>query len=74
MMADSVEAASRSLKEHSTEKIDALVEGIINNQRSEGQFDEAPITFAEINSVKKVFKQRLQSLYHNRVSYPENED
>ncbi len=74
MMADSVEAASRSLKEHSIEKIDSLVEGIINNQRSEGQFDEAPITFAEINSIKKVFKQRLQSLYHNRVAYPENKD
>lgn len=74
MMADSVEAASRSLKEHSTEKIDALVDGIINNQRSEGQFDEAPITFAEINSIKKVFKQRLQSLYHSRITYPENKD
>jgi len=72
MMADSVEAASRSLKDHSPEQIDSLVEHIIDAQRNEGQFDEAPITFAEITAIKKVFKQRLQSLYHNRVAYPEN--
>ena len=72
MMADSVEAASRSLKDHSIEKIDKLVEDIIDFQRNDGQFDEAPITFAEITAIKKVFKQRLQSLYHNRVAYPEN--
>ena len=52
MMADSVEAASRSLKEYSWESISKLVEDIINAQLKEGQFDEAPVTFKEIATVK----------------------
>ncbi|WP_066628528.1 HD family phosphohydrolase [Labilibacter marinus] len=70
MMADSIEAASRSLKEYSDKSIDKLVENIVNTQIKEGQFYNAPITFREITTAKQVFKQKLRNIYHARVSYP----
>ncbi|ASB50150.1 HD family phosphohydrolase [Alkalitalea saponilacus] len=70
MMADSVEAASRSLKNYSDDEIDRLVENIINDQIAENQFIDAPITFKEITEVKEVFKQKLKNIYHARVEYP----
>ncbi|MCW3804193.1 HD family phosphohydrolase [Plebeiibacterium marinum] len=70
MMADSIEAASRSLKEYSDEAIDKLVENIINGQIKEEQFFNAPITFREIKEVKEVFKAKLKNIYHARVAYP----
>ncbi len=70
MMADSIEAASRSLKEYSDEAIDKLVENIVNSQIKDGQFFNAPITFKEITKAKLVFKQKLKNIYHARVSYP----
>ncbi|HLW05939.1 MAG TPA: HDIG domain-containing protein [Marinilabiliaceae bacterium] len=70
MMADSVEAASRSLKRYSDNDIEDLVENIINKQISENQFVEAPITFKEISVSKEVFKRRLKNIYHARVEYP----
>ncbi|WP_462319250.1 HD family phosphohydrolase [Marinilabilia sp.] len=71
MMADAVEAASRSLKTYSDEEIEKLVENIINNQIEEQQFVNAPITFREITQVKQVFKEKLKNIYHARVEYPE---
>lgn len=71
MMADSVEAAARSLKEHTHERIDNLVEGIVSHQLAEHQFDHAAITLDEIQRVKKLLQRRLKSMYHARVSYPE---
>lgn len=71
MMADSIEAASRSLKEYSEEAIEKLVEKIINTQIEEGQFVNAPITFREITQAKEVFKEKLKNIYHARVVYPE---
>ncbi len=71
MMADAVEAASRSLKSFTDEEIEKLVESIINNQISENQFVNAPITFREITQVKSVFKEKLKNIYHARVEYPE---
>jgi putative nucleotidyltransferase with HDIG domain len=71
MMADAVEAASRSLKSFTDEEIEKLVENIINNQIEEKQFVNAPITFREITKVKEVFKQKLKNIYHARVEYPE---
>ena len=71
MMADSVEAASKSLKTYSDDEIDRLVESIINNQIEENQFINAPITFKEISEVKEVFKQKLKNMYHSRIEYPE---
>ena len=70
MMADSVEAASRSLTEINEESIAELVEKIINSQLKGGQFEEAPVTFSDITTVKEVFKTRLKNIYHARISYP----
>lgn len=72
MMADAVEAASRSLKEYSVQSIDELVERIINEQLSSGQFKDAEITFKDINTIKTIFKKKLQNIYHVRVEYPES--
>lgn len=71
MMADSVEAASKSLKEPSSTIIDEFVEKIINNQMAQGQFLNANITFKEIETIKKVLKKKLNNIYHLRVEYPE---
>tara|TARA_B100000780_G_scaffold94507_1_gene65763 strand:- start:288 stop:1160 length:873 start_codon:yes stop_codon:yes gene_type:complete len=70
MMADSVEAASRSLKEKNSENICILVDKIVQNQMKEGQFDNASITLKEINTIKKVFIKKLLNIYHIRVEYP----
>lgn len=71
MMSDSVEAASKSLKEPTSSKIDDFVENIINKQIDEGQFLNANITFKEIESIKKVLKHKLANIYHLRIEYPE---
>ena len=71
MMCDSVEAASKSLKEPSSTKIDGLVENIINKQIENNQFLNADITFKEIQSIKKVLKHKLANIYHLRIEYPE---
>ncbi|MFV0566963.1 MAG: HD family phosphohydrolase [Flavobacteriaceae bacterium] len=71
MMCDSVEAASKSLKEPTSIKIDAFVENIIEKQIDEGQFLNANITFKEIQSIKKVLKLKLANIYHLRIEYPE---
>ncbi len=70
MMADSVEAASRSLKNFNDDEIDRLVEGVINDQIADNQFIDAPITFKEISIAKDIFKQKLKNIYHARVEYP----
>lgn len=71
MMADSVEAASRSLPEYTEESIGNLVDKIIDSQVDEGFFKECPITFKDIATVKAVFKEKLKTVYHTRISYPE---
>jgi putative nucleotidyltransferase with HDIG domain len=71
MMADAVEAASRTLKEYNEDTIDQLVEKIINSQMDDNQFEEADITFRDISMVKQVFKQKLMNIYHARIEYPE---
>lgn len=71
MMADSVEAASRSLPEYTEESISNLVDRIIDSQVEEGYFKQCPITFKDIDTVKSVFKDKLKMIYHTRISYPE---
>ncbi|MFD0990800.1 HD family phosphohydrolase [Mariniflexile jejuense] len=71
MMCDSVEAASKSLKDPTSTKIDAFVENIIDKQIEGGQFLNANITFKEIQSIKKVLKHKLANIYHLRIEYPE---
>lgn len=70
MMADSVEAASRSLKEYSERIIGDLVDGIISYQQKEGQFEDSDITFKELTMVKEVFREKLRNIYHSRIEYP----
>lgn len=71
MMADAVEAASRSLKEYTEESIAELVDKIIDTQVQEGYFMDCPISWQEINRVKDTFKEKLRTMYHTRISYPE---
>lgn len=71
MMCDSVEAASKSLKDPTSTKINDFVENIINKQMESGQFLNANITFKEIQSIKKVLKHKLANIYHLRIEYPE---
>ena len=71
MMADSVEAASKSLKNPTFLIIDEFVDKIIAGQMAANQFLNADITFKEIETIKKIFKQKLTNIYHLRVEYPE---
>ena len=71
MMADSVEAASKSLKNPTYKVIDEFVDRIIGVQMNANQFINADITFREIETVKKVLKHKLTNIYHLRVEYPE---
>jgi len=71
MMADSVEAASRSIKNPTEQKINDLIENIITKQMETNQFVNANITLKEINTVKKVLKKKLMNIYHVRIAYPD---
>ena len=71
MMCDAVEAASRSLPEYTDESISNLINRIIDSQVSEGYFSLCPITFQDISTTKQVLKQKLMTIYHTRISYPE---
>lgn len=71
MMADAVEAASRSLKDYSSETISVLVEKMVDERISENQLVESFISIKEINLMKEVFKLKLSQAYHTRVVYPE---
>lgn len=70
MMADAVEATSRSLKIINSETIDKLVEDIIRTQMEDNQYINANITFKDITAIKKIFKKMLMNIYHVRVEYP----
>jgi putative nucleotidyltransferase with HDIG domain len=71
MMADAVEARSRSLEVYSDQSISDMVESMIDSQIADGQFKDAPITFQDVETVKSVFKEKLKSFYHSRIVYPE---
>ncbi len=71
MMCDSVEAASKSLKEPTSTKINSFVESIIDKQMESGQFLNSNITFKEILAIKKIIKHKLANIYHLRIEYPE---
>ena len=70
MMCDSIEAASRSLKEVNQRNISDLVDNIVNYQILEDQFNDANITYREINTAKQIIKNRLMNIYHVRIEYP----
>ena len=71
MMADTVEAASRSLTEYTEESISGLVNKLIDQQVEEGYFHTCPITFHDIAVAKQVLTERLKAIYHTRTTYPE---
>ncbi|MBF0577791.1 HD family phosphohydrolase [Dysgonomonas sp. GY617] len=71
MMADTVEAASRSLKEYTEESISQLVNKLIDTQMHDGLLRNAPITFRDIEIAKNIFKEKLMTIYHSRIAYPE---
>jgi len=70
MMADAVEAASRSYKEPTEKIINQLVDDIIENQVKQEQFHDASITFKDISMIKGIFKMKLRKIYHARIKYP----
>jgi putative nucleotidyltransferase with HDIG domain len=70
MMADSVEAASRSLKTINENALDKLVDSIITAQMTEEQYNDAQITFKDITIIREILKKRLRNIYHVRISYP----
>ena len=70
MMADTVEAASRSLPDYTEQSIRSLVERLIDGQVAEGYFRECPVTFRDIQYAKTVLIEKLKTVYHTRVSYP----
>lgn len=72
MMADASEAATKSLKDPTQDSIAALVERIVNTQVSDGLLREAPITFLEVETVKRILTERLSAIYYTRISYPDD--
>lgn len=70
MMADAVEAASRSLSEHTTESITTLVNRIIDGQIAEGLHADSPLSFKDVSIIKQCFINRLRTMYHARIAYP----
>ena len=71
MMADAVEARSRSLGVYTEETINDAVEKMIDSQIADGQFKDAPISFRDVETVKSVFKEKIKNIYHSRIVYPE---
>lgn len=74
MIADAVEAASRSMKSVSAESIDKLVEQIVDYQTREGQYEESNITFGDLSEIKRIYKEKLKNIYHARIEYPEEQE
>lgn len=74
MLADSVEAASRSLGRSSSEQVEILVTKIIEDKRSDGQLDESELTFKDLQQIQTSFLRSLCALRHDRVPYSENKD
>lgn len=72
MLADSIEATAKSLKEPTAEELDSLVDRIVKNKLDQQQFDGADLSFAELETCKAQFKKVLKSIYHLRVEYPKS--
>ncbi len=74
MMADAIEAASRSLPSYEKEALSELVDSIIDQQIRNGQFETSKLTFEEISRAKEIFKAKLNNIYHGRIAYPKREE
>src|SRR5690606_21774632 len=73
MLADSVEAASRSLDKPTPRRLEALIDAIFRARTEDGQLGGSPITFADLSRIKETFLSILCGIYHFRVKYPEQE-
>ena len=74
MLADSVEAASRSLSKPTPKRLESLIDGIVASRVADGQLDESALTFADLARIKDAFHQLLCGIYHFRVKYPDQDD
>ncbi len=74
MLADAVEASSRSLPEHTEDGIRSLMEKVVDSIVSDGLLDDTPLTFKDIKTIKQVFFDKLKTMYHSRIAYPEKKD
>ncbi len=72
MLADSVEAAVRSMPAPSSGKIEGLVRKLIKERLEDGQLEESPLTFKDLNLIANAFTRILNGIFHNRIEYPEN--
>ncbi len=70
MMADAIEARSRSLKDYTEDNVFAMVDDMIEQQINEGQFSETPLSFKDVEDIRQVFKERLLAINHHRIKYP----
>ena len=70
MLADSTEAAVRSIKEHTKEKIDTMIDNIINDKLSSGQLNDCDLTLKDIEKIRKCFVKSMNGIYHERIEYP----
>ena len=70
MIVDGVEAACRSLKQHTKENTDAMVDRLIDAKIAEGQLDRCPLTYGDIARIRRILKEKMMSIYHVRVEYP----
>jgi membrane-associated HD superfamily phosphohydrolase len=71
MLADSIEAASRSLKDINAESLSDLIDKIFKSKIKDGQLDYAPLTFQDITLLQQIFLEKLLTIYHVRMEYPE---
>jgi membrane-associated HD superfamily phosphohydrolase len=71
MMADAIEAASRTLPEYTPQSIKKIVNGIIDSQLKAGQYDDVDITLRQISKAKELFTAKIGNIYHSRIVYPE---
>ena len=71
MMADAVEAASRSLPDYTEQSIRQMVNKLVDGMNDEGYFRDCPITFRDVQYAKTVLIEKLKTIYHTRISYPE---
>lgn len=70
MLADTIEAAARAIEEPTIEKIEKLIEGVINKRLAEGELDDCDLTFRDLTTVKRTFLNILTGIHHSRIKYP----
>jgi len=70
MIVDTVEAACRSLKVHTKENTDQMIDQLIDSKVQAGQLDNSPLTYGDIARIRHILKTKMMSIYHVRVEYP----